>query len=661
MRHITILFLLAVFLTPLTGCVEQPVRHQAFIGATLPRLLPVREFVANTDYNGGYKVSPDGKKLAWIGVHRLAPAIFVKTIGQDDARTLSLTSFDFRWAGDSRRLLLLKDRKGDENSHVWVLDSEHPEEQAVDLTPSDNTHAEILTVIPGSSSVLVVHNQRDARSLDLYRTDIVSHTSTLVAENPGDVASWVVDNKGVLCGRVRYGGDRNWLEFKQGDAWRTIYSWKATDAVEVLSVAADHQRLWLRSNRERDRVALLSISAIDGSEKIFNEDPDVDVGEVGMSDVTGEPMFAQFYPDYPRTEIFDSGLRDSLQVFRSKMTDGGKQKQGIEILSVDQREENFILSSYDHTGKSYYLWSRQSGSETLLGIDASRLHAAKFAPIRPVAFKSRDGLTLHGYLTLPQGVAPHKLPMVLLVHGGPFARNLWADPDFKADATRVQFLANRGYAVLQINYRGSTGYGRKFYEAAIGELAGTMQLDLLDATDWAIREGIADPQHIAIMGGSYGGYATLFALTHSPQTFACGIDIFGPSDLVSLLDKFPPYWQSVLPVWHRFVGDTTSAEVRRQLTDKSPLKNAAKVERPLLIIQGTGDVRVAIEQSDNMVAALQAAGKPVEYMRIGGMGHGSGHWPHNLRIYRKTEDFLSECLGGRSGGFDYYQLAAWAL
>jgi dipeptidyl aminopeptidase/acylaminoacyl peptidase len=640
---------------------EQPARHQALINSALPKLLPVREFVANTDYNGGYTVSPDGKKLAWIAVRGFGTAIFVKTIGQDNARSLSLISHNFRWAGDSRRLLLLKDRKGDENSHVWVLDTERPEEPAVDLTPFDNTHAEIQAVIPDSSSIIVVHNHRDARSFDLYRTDIVSHTSTLVAENPGDVASWVVDNKGVLCGRIRYSGDHNWLEIKQGDAWRTIYSWKAKDTVEVLSVTADHQRMWLRSNHERDRVALLSISTTDGRETVFHEDPNVDVSEVGISRVTDKPMFAQFYPDYPHIEIFESDLRNALQAFRNKLMDELKQFLGMEILSVDQREENFVLSAYDHSGKSYYLWNRKSGTDTLLGSDAMRRHAADLAPIRPIAFKSRDGLTLHGYLTLPQGVAPRHLPMVLLVHGGPFARNLWADPDFWPDATRVQFLANRGYAVLQINYRGSTGYGRKFYEAAIGEFAGTMQLDLLDATDWAIREGVADPDHIAIMGASYGGYATLFALTQSPKTFACGVDIFGPSDLVSLLEKFPPYWQSILPVWRRFVGDPTSAEVRRQLTDKSPLKNAAKVERPLLIIQGTGDVRSAADQSDNMVAALRAAGKPVEYMRISGMGHGSTYWPHNLRIYRKTEDFLSECLGGRSSGFDYYELVAWAL
>ena len=653
--------LLIAFIPFLISCGEQPARHQSLLNSSLPKLLPVREFVANTSYNGNYTVSPDGKKLAWIAVHQFGRAIFVKTIGKDNAHPMELFSGYFRWASDSRRLLLLKGNKGDEQSHVWVLDTDQPKDPAVDLTPFANTHADIKDVISNSNSILIVHNHRDVHSFDLYRTDIVSHKSELVAQNPGDVASWITDNNGELFGRTRYSVNHNWLEIKQGNSWRSIYSWQPTDSVEVLSVTTDHQRLWLRSNRGRDRVAILSISAKDGSEKLFKEDPDVDVSEVRISSITDEPMFAQFYPDYPRTDVYDSTLGNGLQSFRNSLMSERKQFLGLEILNCDRLEENFILSVYDHSGKSYYLWNRKSGESKLLGDDATRRFAADLAPIRPVAFKSRDGLMLHGYLTLPQGVTPHKLPMVLLVHGGPFVQDTWANPDWPPNTTRVQFLANRGYAVLQVNFRGSTGYGRKFYEAAIGEFAGKMQLDLLDATGWAIREGVADPDHVAIMGASYGGYATLFALTQSPKTFACGIDIFGPSNLVSLLEKFPPYWQSIMPTWYRFVGDTASTEVRRNLTEKSPLKSASMVERPLLIIQGANDVRSTVDQSDSMVAALRAAGKTVEYVKISGMGHGIEHWTQGLKIYRKTEDFLSECLGGRSSGFDYYELAAWAL
>lgn len=429
----------------------------------------------------------------------------------------------------------------------------------------------------------------------------------------------------------------------------------------MLSIDAERDRIWLRSNRGRDKVAVVAISTGDGAETVFYEDPAVDVGEVGISRLSGDPAYAATYPDYPRLEVFDGELRERLRTWRSKLMDAPGQVRGVEVLSADRCEENIVIAAYDHSGKRYYLWNRLTGADPLLGSDALRRHAHALAPIKPVSFASRDGLTLHGYLTLPQGVPPHRLPLVLLVHGGPWARDLWAAPDVTADALRVQFLANRGYAVLQVNYRGSTGYGRKFHEAAIGEFGGAMQEDLLDAVAWAIREGYADAERVAIMGASYGGYATLAALSQAPRTFACGVDMFGPSDLVSLLEEFPPYWRHALPMWHRLVGNPAVPQQRRRLADRSPLGNAARIERPLLIIQGTGDVRSTVEQSDRMVDALRAAGKPVQYLRIAGMGHGTWHWPHNLRIFRAAEDFLGDCLGGRNRGFDYFELAAWAL
>lgn len=645
----------------LSACGALPPRHPALLDAALPELLPVRAFVANTDYQGGYQISPDGRKLAWMGVHGLGPAIFVKTLGQDDVRALKLYSPDFRWAGDSRHLLLRKDRQGDENYHVWRVDSEADGDAPIDLTPFERTRAEINALDPAGEFALIAHNRRDPRLFDLYRIDLKTGASALLAENPGNVAAWIADPEAGLRARVLYRGEEQWLEILDGGSWRRIYAWTVTDTVEVLSVVPGRGLAWLRSNRGRDKVALVSVATADGAETVWRTDPDVDIAEVGISQLTGEPTYTLAHPDYPRLEIFDPILGAGLEAWRRQAMSPSAPFLGIELLSADRRQDKLVVSAYDHAGKRYFLWDRPSGSATSLGGDPLARHGEALAPIRPIAFESRDGLTLHGYLTLPRGVKPERLPLVLLVHGGPFARNLWADPDFAADARRVQFLANRGYAVLQVNYRGSTGYGRKFFEAAVGEFGGRMQDDLLDAVAWSIRAGYADPGHIAIMGASYGGYATLTALTRTPGTFACGVDIFGPSDLVSLLEDFPPYWQSALPTWHRFVGNPSLPEERRRLADRSPLPKASELERPLLVIQGTGDVRSAVDQSERMVAALRAAGKPVEYMRIAGMGHGSWHWPHNLRMYRRMEDFLNRCLGGRRGGFDYFELAAWAL
>ena len=664
LRKLRRLLLLFVLIAPcLAGCTI-PASHPALEKATLPALLPVRDFVASVNYNGGYQVSPDGRKLAWIAVKRFGPAIFVKTIGRDDTVALSLFSFDFRWAQDSRRLLLRKDQAGNENFHVWLADTEHPAKPAVDLTPFENIQARIHRVIQSDPNhVLVEHNRRDKRHFDLYRINLDTQEPSLMAGNPGDVASWVTSNEGLLRGRIRYAQERKWLELSQPgqEGWKTAYTWSIHDTVEVLGFSSDQEVLWLLSNRGHDLVNLTSFDLKTDKEQIIYEGSKVDVSQVRISRLTGNPGVAYSYPDYPHTHVFDARQRDELAQFQTRVNGADKAPQGIEIPSADDSEQRIVISLYSHAGKRYYLFDRRTGQETLLGTDAIYRHAADLAPIRPITLPSRDGLSINGYLTLPQGAGAKKLPMVLLVHGGPWARNLWADPDFWEDATRVQFLANRGYAVLQLNYRGSTGYGRKFTEAAVGEFAGKMQDDLLDGVQWAIDRGIADPDKIAIMGASYGGYAALVGLTFTPGVFACAIDIFGPSDLAAMMEIFPEYWQAELPFWHKYVGNPKVPDEREKMLKKSPLYFAAAAQNPVLIIQGANDVRVMREQSENMVAALRKAGKPVDYVSIAGMGHGTGHWPSKLKIYRKTEDFLAGCLGGRSSGFDFYQLGAWAF
>jgi len=276
--------------------------------------------------------------------------------------------------------------------------------------------------------------------------------------------------------------------------------------------------------------------------------------------------------------------------------------------------------------------------------------------VKPVMITSRDDLQLHGYLTLPRGVTAKRLPMVLLVHGGPWMRS--GNPYRSEDADNAQFLANRGYAVLQMDFRGSTGYGKRLLTAAIGEFAGKMHDDLLDAVRWAVDSGIADPTRVAIMGWSYGGYAALVGMTMTPKEFACGISLGGPTDLASLIESFPPYWTADLSMWHDYVGNPAIAYDRDEMTRKSPLTYANQLQRPLLIMHGANDVRVRIDQSQRMVDALKRAGKPVEYLSIPDMGHGASWWVHRLAFLRKTEDFLHRCLGGRASRFDPFEPVA---
>ena len=318
-----------------------------------------------------------------------------------------------------------------------------------------------------------------------------------------------------------------------------------------------------------------------------------------------------------------------------------------------------VITVFTSTRSHTYLLDRPSRSFELLSTGVPENLAQTMAPTEPVKLTSRDGLSLQGYLTLPRGVAPRGLPMVLLVHGGPWLHTPWGDPLRSEDATRAQFLANRGYAVLQVDFRGSTGHGRDFYNAGIGEFAGRMQDDLLDAVQWAVARGLADPARVAIMGWSYGGYASLVGLAATPKTFACGISIAGPTDLASLIESFPPYWTVDLSTWHDFVGNPKLPEDRADMTRRSPLTRVAQIERPVLLIHGERDVRVRIDQSQRMADALRQAGKPVRFVPIAEMGHTPSYWAHQQKVLRETETFLHDCIGGRASRFDPFDALAW--
>jgi len=646
-----------VFFTVLSlalgGCAIAPA-HPSLERASLPELIPVRDFVADRKMNGGHQVSPDGKKLAWIAIKGMRPAVFVKTIGRDDIKTYSIYPRYFKWSGDSRHLLLVSDKGGDENTHIYVGSVEQPGTELTDLTPYEHTVAHIVRVVEGGSGVVIIENRRDKKVFDLYQIDLATGRETILATNPGDVAGWVTDRHGNLIARVRQVGERHVLQVRQngaGDDWKTTVEWSLFDRVSLLDVSDDEKWVWALSNRGRDKIALVKADLASGNETVFFANPDSDVDGALISRKTHVPLGAVFQPGYPKTEIFDARLRDAW----AKLSEG---KPAIpRINSIDDQERLATISVVTDRGMKHYLYDIDTGKYTLLGDDSLSRLASRLAAVKPIAFTSRDGVTLHGYLTLPVGVKPEKLPMVLQVHGGPWARDGWA----QYGASFTQFFANRGYAVLQVNYRGSTGYGRAFMEKAIGEFAGKMHDDLIDGVNWAVQSGFADPNKIAIFGGSYGGYATLVGLSFTPETFACGIDVVGPSDLARLIETLPAYSELGKPWFYRYVGNPANPEDRKRMDAKSPLYKAEAVTKPLLIMQGVNDPVVKQEQSDTMVAALKKAGKRVDYVVFAGEGHGNRKWSNQLTLFRQSEDFLAACLGGRSRGFDYYQLGAWAF
>ena len=649
--HSIIVALLFIALA-IVGCATAP-EHSSLQHDNLPGLIPIRDLFINIDSQLGYRLSPDGKKIGWMAVKKRRVTIFFKTIGESDVKVINTHSprsiFGFHWAQDSQRMLYHQDREGNENSHVYLVDTRHPERKPVDLTPFDETKARIHKILrTDPENVLIEHNQRDKAVYDLYCVNLNTLELTQIAKNPGGVFSWITDDNGNLRARMRKTAqeDRILEVLNPSEkSWEKIIMWAMEDWVNYLSFTKDNKSMWLLSNRNRDRMGLVHFDLESGKEILIYEDPKVDLGPVIISYLTKKPIVAISYPDYPKFHFFDEESKKDFMIFRKSGP------VGLRLMSTDNSERLVTLSVYTDKTVEYYLFKRDTKEKALLSRHPISSYEEALSTVQPISFNSRDGLTIHGYLTIPKGSSGQNLPMVVLVHGGPWYRDYWGYKD------RVQFLANRGYAVLQINYRGSTGYGRVFREAAVGEFAGKMHTDLIDGVQWAIRKGIADPQKIGVYGHSYGGYATLVGLTFTPETFACGVDAVGPSNLVTLLESVPKYWKHWMGYWYKYVGTPKNPEDRREMEEKSPLFRVSGIKRPLLIAQGGNDPRVKKKESDQIVSAMREAGKEVEYLLFSDEGHSFTHWKNRLVFYRKVEDFLAKHLGGRSAGFDLYELA----
>ena len=647
----------------LGGCAIAPT-HPSLKTAALPELIPVRDFVADRESTGGYSVSPDGKKLAWMGTDGITPALWVKTIALNDAKTdakaFHTRARYYRWSADSQYLAVVMDSGGDENAHIFMGRVAGGDTKLVDVTPFDKTSSHILRVIDkdqnGGADMVITSNRRDKKLFDVYKLNLATGKLDVMATNPGNVGYWGVDRTGQLRARVVVEGDKSHLQVPDSAAalgWKTTATWSRFDSAYAVEFADDGKSAWALSNRGRDKMALVKVALATGAETVVYEVPDVDVDRVLISRKTQQPLLAYTMPNYPQLEVYDAAMKLQLQNLAAG------QPASIAVTSIDDAESTYTVSVATSQGSKSYLITGSAAPQLLGENSLSRLAAnVALATSKPISFTARDGLQIHGYLTLPEGTAGKNLPMVLYVHGGPWARDRWGN---EGQGKVSQMMANRGYAVLQVNYRGSSGYGRAFQDKAIGEFAGKMHDDLIDGVNWAVKTGVADPAKVAIYGGSYGGYAAMVGATFTPEVFACAVNIVGVTSLARLLETVPPYWELGLPWWYRFVGDPAKPADRAIMDAKSPLFHAAKATKPILIMHGVNDPRVKLEQSELMVAALKKEGKQVDYLTVKGDGHGNFKWNNNLTLFRKTEDFLAKCLGGRSSGFDYYQLGAWAF
>ncbi|OFJ52937.1 S9 family peptidase [Mycolicibacterium grossiae] len=624
----------------------------------LPELITVEDLFS-PPVKAGATISPDGTRLAYLAPWKGRLNVWVQPVDgtEDDARcvtadeTRSVLSFD--WTDDPRWLLYLQDDGGDENWHVFRVDLDDPDADAVDLTPFPGRRAylELPASLPGKA--IVACNKRTEELLDAYELDIATGEMTMIAENPGGVAGWLSGRSGQLFA-MSLTADGNAV-VQQWDraaaALRTIAVYDGTDyplGIFPMVVTPDGTGIWMGSNEGSDLTRIVRLDVATGAQFAVDAHPTLEVDNRGLvapvvpqpliqDRRTGELLGVRYLGERQEIRALDPHFAEVLAAIE-QLSDGD-----VGLLSSDLSGQRWVVGfNHDRRPGHTFFYDHATGQSRPLYRPFPHLEDKTLAPMTPVTIPSRDGLELHSYLTLPPGVPPENLPMVLVVHGGPWARDWWRfDPE-------VQLFANRGYAVLQCNFRGSTGYGKAFVKAAIGEFAGKMHDDLIDAVDWAVARGYADPQRVAIYGGSYGGYAALVGITFTPDVFAAAVDYVGISSLANFMRTLPPFVRPNLANnWHLFVGDPSDPEQEADMLARSPISRVDQIRTPLLVVQGANDARVVQAESDNLVEALRHRGVEVEYMVKDDEGHGFVNPDNSIDMYHAVDRFLAEHLGGR--------------
>ncbi len=617
-----------------------------------PELIP-RDTLFGNPERANVQVSPDGQHLSWIAPVDGVLNVWVAPIGElDKARAVTTDKArgirQYFWSYKPGTLLFMRDTGGDENFHLYSVDVAGGEPR--DLTPFPKTRALVYGVShKHPDAVLVGMNDRNTSWHDLYRVDLASGQRTLVERNDDDIAGYVVDaDYGVrYAQRSRADGGTDLLEPDGKGGWQVIEEVPFEDYLSTgfAGMTTDGSTLYLNESRGRDTTALVAIDTASKKKTVVFEDPRADIQETLTHPQTGVVQAAA--SEYLREEwkAIDASIAADLR----KLDGIGPGTASVASRSFDDRIW-IVAYSAAETPVEYYRYDRGDGDGTLTRLFSARpaLEGKPLVPQWPQEIPSRDGKTLVSYLTLPKeadadndGKADQPVPMVLLVHGGPWARDGYGYSGWN------QWLANRGYAVLQVNYRGSTGFGKSFVNASEGQWSKAMHDDLIDGVEWAVSNGVTTRENVAIMGGSYGGYATLVGMTFTPDVFKCGVDIVGPSNLVTLFETFPAYWASFMEQWYRRVGDPRTEAGMQALVQASPITHVDNIKKPLLIGQGANDPRVVQAESDQIVEAMKAKNIPVTYVLFPDEGHGFAR-PENSKAFNAvTEGFLGTCLGGR--------------
>lgn len=610
--------------------------------AELPPLIP-REILFGNPERTSPALSPDGARLAWLAPDdKNVLQVWVQTVGKNDAKIVTADKKrgirQYQWAKDNRNLLYLQDADGDENFHIYGVDLGSGKVR--DLTPVAGARAELLAASADHpNEVLITLNARDRTLFDVHRLDLKTDALTLDTKNFGDVSSWTEDAQFRIRGAnitTEDGGTDIQVRADEKSEWKSLVKVGPKEIVELVGFTPDGKSAILISSIDRDTAAVIEKNIETGAERMIAEHDVVDAGGVIRHPRKHHVEAVIFAPGRDEWRIIDASIAGDIQGIR-QLNDGD-----FGIVNRTTADDVWLVAfQSDRSPGRYYRWDRNSKKGELLLTTRPKLDGLKLAEMKTIVIPARDRLQMHSYLTLPVGVEPKNLPMVLLPHGGPWARDGWG---FNSTA---QWLANRGYAVLQPNFRGSTGYGKNHLNAGDREWGLKMHTDLIDACNWAIKEGYADPKRIGIMGGSYGGYSALAGVTFTPEFFACSVDIVGPSNLKTLLSTIPPYWKAFRANLIRRMGDIDDPKDAELIRRASPVHFADKIVRPLLIGQGANDPRVKQDESEQIVAAIEKNNGSVTYVLYPDEGHGFQRPENRTDFNARAEKFLAERLGGR--------------
>ncbi|MCC3151697.1 prolyl oligopeptidase family serine peptidase [Hymenobacter sp. BT770] len=614
-----------------------------------------RELLFGDPEISGAQLSPDGKFLSFIKPYNGTRNIWVKGLNEPFDKARPMTNDQARpvrgyfWSRDGKYLLYSQDKGGDENFNIYAVNPAEtlPAGQAVptarDLTGLKGVRVQVVNVpLTDPNTLYIGLNDRDKAWHDLYKLNLTTGEKTLVRQNNDRIGAWEFDwnDQLRLASRSNPDGSTEWLRV-EGDKLTPFYKTSIDEQSNVVSFAKDNKRVYMVTNmgQGRNLAEIVLMDPATGKEEPFQADPQkrVDVGNLAISEKTHEPIFVSFEDDRMRRVWKDKEFEKDFKMASAKLS-------GLDVYPVSNTtdERLWLLSANSATQPSVaYLFDRQTKQLTKQYETRPKLKSSDLADMKVVRYKSSDGLEIPAYLTLPKGVAAKNLPVMIVPHGGPWARDTYG---FNA---MHQFLANRGYAVLSPNFRASTGYGKKFLNAGNGEWGRKMQDDLTWGVKYLIAQGIADPKKVGIMGGSYGGYATLAGVAFTPDVYSAGVAIVAPSNLMTLLNAIPPYWEAGRKQMYARMADPGTEAGRAELARMSPLTAADKIKTPLLVVQGANDPRVNKAEADQIVVALRDRNYPVQYLLAPDEGHGFARPVNNMAMLAASEKFLSKHLGGR--------------